>query len=274
MRAYKVVALSVLGSVSQFGCTGSPPSPQQLVSVGAVMNSLMCGMVKAHKDPQSGPLLDGKQASVALELKIVNSSSAGLTVGSGGGSGSSSGSGSKPGGGSPSASTSVIAWQGFSFGPSFGATYTEGWTVDTTTTVTFSFPSSPKEDNISVCKTKAGEDSDQFGFSRWLAETLGSLVTVSDISRTGIPDKKLSYDANFGVTSGVNGSVTIIPLTGVAIPITPSGSYSRNDVQHLTINIPPAKQSSGPLPGGAFVQQFQLKNPPVVSLKSLRPIPE
>jgi len=48
--------------------TTNPPLPQQLVSVGAMMNSLMCGLVKAHNAYPK--VLD---ASVALELKIVNS---------------------------------------------------------------------------------------------------------------------------------------------------------------------------------------------------------
>jgi hypothetical protein len=279
------------------GCSVSPPLPQQLVSVGAVMNSLMCGMVKAHQDPTSGPLLNGKQASVALELKIVSSANVGLSVGdagsgrsigqnSGGGSGQSLGGGSGPGIGQGSgggsgrgapitSTTSVIAWQGLSLAPSLGATYYQGWTVDTTTTLTFNFPSSPTLDNKDVCSSREmQEDLDQFGFSRWLSDTLSSLVSVSDISTKSTPDRKLSYDANFGVTSGVNGSLTIIPLTGLAIPLTPSGGYSRNDVQHLTINIPAVKQ---PTAGSGAQKLFESSvgsPPPVVSLRNLRRLPE
>jgi hypothetical protein len=278
------------------GCSVSPPLPQQLVSVGAVMNSLMCGMVKAHQDPTSGPLLNGKQATVALELKIVSSANVGLSVGdagsgrsgqnSGGGSGQSLGGGSGPGIGQGSgggsgrgapitSTTNVIAWQGLSLAPSLGATYTQGWTVDTTTTLTFNFPSSPTLDNKDVCSSREmQEDLDQFGFSRWLSDTLSSLVSVSDISTKSNPDRKLSYDANFGVTSGVNGSLTIIPLTGLAIPLTPSGGYSRNDVQHLTINIPAVKQ---PIAGSGAQKLFESSvgsPPPVVSLRNLRRLPE
>jgi hypothetical protein len=278
------------------GCAVSPPLPQQLVSVGAVMNSLMCGMVKAHQNPTSGPLLNGKQASVALELKIVSSANVGVSVGeagssrsigdnSGGGSGPSSGGSSGRGSGLGGSSgqnapitstTSVIAWQGLSLAPSFGATYTQGWTVDTTTTVTFNFPSSPTLDNKEVCSSREmQEDADQFGFSRWLSDTLSSLVSVSDISTTSIPDRKLSYDANFGVTSGVNGSLTIIPLTGLAIPLTPNGGYSRNDVQHVTINIPPAKQpTAGSGTGSKLFASSVGSNPPVVSLRNLKRLPE
>jgi hypothetical protein len=279
------------------GCTISPPLPQQLVSVGAVMNSLMCGMVKAHQDPRSGPLLNGKQASVALELKIVSSANVGVSVGQGGpgqgfgggpgqgfggggGQGFGGGGGRGFGGGAGQAitsTTSVIAWQGLSLTPQLSATYTQGWTVDTTTTLTFNFPSSPTLDNKDVCSAREmQEDSDQFGFSRWLSDTLSSLVSVSDISTTSTPDRKLSYDANFGVQSGANGSLTIIPLTGLAIPLTPNGGYSRNDVQHLTINIPAAAaKQPGAGAGAQKLFESSVGSPPsVVSLKNLRRLPE
>jgi hypothetical protein len=275
------------------GCTVSPPMPQQLVSVGAVMNSLMCGMVKAHQDPTSGPLLSGKQASVALELKIVSSANVGISVGEGGagqggggagqgggGAGQGGGGAGQGGGGAGrgapiTSTTSVIAWQGLSLAPQLSATYTQGWTVDTTTTLTFNFPSSPTLDNKEVCSSREmQEDLDQFGFSRWLSDTLSSLVSVSDISTKSTPDRKLSYDANFGVTSGANGSLTIIPLTGLAIPLTPSGGYSRNDVQHLTINIPAAKQPTA-ASGSQKLFESSVGSPPsVVSLRNLRRLPE
>ena len=78
-------------------CAMSPPLPQQLVSVGAVMNSLMCGMVKAHQNPEAARFLNGQRASVTLELKIVNSSTAGISIGGGGGGGGASGGGGKGG---------------------------------------------------------------------------------------------------------------------------------------------------------------------------------
>ena len=120
-------------------CVTTPPLPQQLVSVGAVMNSLMCGLVKAHKAYPK--VLDKQSASVALELKIVNSAAIGVSVGAGGGTGGAStggtGTGSSTGGkssasaatahsASPAGGTSDIVWQGFSLTPSLSATYTEG----------------------------------------------------------------------------------------------------------------------------------------------------
>jgi hypothetical protein len=82
-------SLATFSAFLLFGCTSSPPLPQQLISVGAVMNSLMCGVVKAHQEHPA--LLNSQTASVALELKIVNSSSAGVSVGGGGGAGGTGG---------------------------------------------------------------------------------------------------------------------------------------------------------------------------------------
>jgi hypothetical protein len=276
-------------------CTTTPPLPQQLVSVGAVMNSLMCGLVKAH---QAYPkALNNQSASVALELKIVNSAAIGVSVGAGGGTGGAGPGGANTGSAStgsstgskssasaasahsasPASTTSVIAWQGLSLTPSLSASYTEGWTVDTTTTLVFMFPSDPSKDtNICTGKEDA-EDLDQFGFSRWLADTLSGVASISDVTAGGTPMRKFLYDANFGVQAGINGSLTIVPVA-LPIPITPSGSYSRNDVQHLTVNIP--KSSTGG--AGMNLESMIIKNlsvataanAPVISLDALRRLPE
>ena len=256
-------------------CAVSPPLPQQLVSVGAVMNSLMCGMVKAHQNPEAARFLNGQRASVSLELKIVNSSTAGISVGGGGGGGGGgSGKSSGKGGGGGGSSNSVIAFQGLSLTPSLTASFTQGWTVDTTTNVTFAFPDNPSLD-ANICQAKEDlEDLDQFGFSRWLGDTLSGLAKVSDISGSPIPAPKLSYDANFGVQSGINGSLTIVPLTGLGIPITPNGGYSRNDIQHLTISIPPVQRQTGGGGGSPIILFSQPANAPVLSLRNIRRLPE
>jgi hypothetical protein len=274
-------------------CTTAPPLPQQLVSVGAVMNSLMCGLVKAHGAYPKA--LNNQSASVALELKIVNSAAIGVSVGAGGGApgagtGSTGGTGTGSSTGtkssasaasahsaSPAGATSVIAWQGLSLTPSLSASYTEGWTVDTTTTLVFTFPSDPSKDTNICTEKEDEEDLDQFGFSRWLADTLSGVASISDVTAGGTPKQKFLYDANFGVQAGINGSLTIVPVA-LPIPITPSGSYSRNDVQHLTVNIPNSS-TGGP---NMNLESLIIKNAlvgttakaPVISLDALRRLPE
>jgi len=241
-------------------------------------------------------VLDKQSASVALELKIVTSAAIGISIGVGGG-GAGTGGASTGGAGtggstgrssagtasarsaSPAGTTSVIAWQGLGRTPSLSASYTEGWTVDTTTTLVFMFPDDPSKDT-NICTDKEDqEDLDQFGFSRWLADRLSGVASISDISAGGTPTRKFLYDANFGVQSGVNGSLTIVPVA-LPIPITPNGAYSRNDVQHLTINIP---KSSGGMPDpGMNPDRLIIKNlfagtsasAPVISLGALKRLPE
>jgi hypothetical protein len=233
-------------------CT-NPPRPQELVSAGAIMNSLMCGMVMVHQNKAAGSLLSGKKAVVNLELKIVSSENLGLSVG---------GSGAK-----------VVGWQGVSLVPTFGTTYSQGWTVDTNTTLTFEFPNDPEQDS-KVCTAR--EELDPFGFSRWLAETLIGISRVTDISGKGTPDRKLVYDANFGVNYGASGSVTVIPLVG--LPVTPSGGYSRNDVQHLTVTIPaPAEKAAVVAPASTFFTQkliIPIGSTPGISVRNMRRVPE
>jgi hypothetical protein len=190
---------------------------------------------------------------VNLELKIISSENAGLSVGGGG--------------------AKVVGWKGVSLVPTLGATYSEGWTVDTNTTLTFLFPSDPNQDS-KVCTAK--EELDPLGFSRWLADTLIGISRVTDISGKGTPERKLVYDANFGVTYGASASLTVIPLVG--LPVTPSGGVSRNDVQHLTVTIPaPAEKAAGAAPApNLFTQKLMIPigTTPAISVRDMRRVPE
>jgi hypothetical protein len=238
-----------------------PPQPQNLVSAGAILNSTLCGLVAAHKNAPAGALFNNQQANVQLELKIVNSGGGGINVGAGGGgAGGAGGSGSSSGGskgtaktgstqtGGTSASTGVLSYSGFSLAPSLSLGASSGWTVDTTTSLVINMPSSPdgyKPDVAQFCSGKlAGEDGDRFGMVRYLADTLPGLADLSDLSllksdksdKINPPPISLQYNANFGVNYNASGQVTIIPVA-LPIPITPNASYTKNDVQNLTISV-------------------------------------
>lgn len=235
----------------------------------------------------AGALFNGQQVSVQLELKIVNSGGGGISVG-GGGSGAASGankSAGKTGTGGTSASTGVLSYSGFSLAPSLSLGASAGWTVDTTTGLNINMPSSPdgyQPDVAKFCAGKlAGENGDRFGMVRYLADTLPGLANLSDISllkpsTTNKTPISLAYNANFGVNYNASGQVTIIPVV-VPIPITPSASYTQNDVQNLSISVG-AKPKAGP--GGessltkALTDIISKKAAPSINLQSVQFVPE
>jgi len=105
---------------------------------------------------------------------------------------------------------------------------------------------------------------------------LVGISRVTDISGKGTPDRKLLYDANFGVTYGANGALTVIPLVG--LPVAPSGGASRNDVQHLTVTIPAPTEKAATAPPGPslFTQRIiiPIGTTPAISVSNMRRVPE
>jgi hypothetical protein len=278
------------------GCAvGPPPTPQNLVSVGSIIMSSLCGMVAAHKNGPAGATLNNQSVSLELELKIASCESGGVSLGgsansscgssSGGGSGSGGGgSGTGKSGSGSTASTGVLSFSGLGLTPSLSLGANSGWTVDTFTTLTIQMPPKPNSydpDVAQYCQAKlVKEGGDQFGFVRWLGDTLPGIASASQLSIAGNPSKALSleYEANFGVTYNASGGITVIPVT-VPIPIGVAGAYSQNDVQALTINIgkPPSKTSQ---PGGSIeeIQKFFAPAAPAgapkISLAHFRHLPE
>lgn len=200
IRRTKLLASLVLLA----GCAvGAPPTPQRLVSVGAIINSALCGIVAAHKNGPAGATLNNQTVSLELELKIVSCESGGVSLGGSANnscassSGAGGGGGGKGGSGS-TASTGVLSFSGFGLTPSLSLGANSGWTVDTFTTLTIQMPAMPsayKTDVTQCCQAKLiKEEGDQFGFVRWLGDTLPGIASASQLSLSGNPATALSLE--------------------------------------------------------------------------------
>src|SRR5262249_31921485 len=85
-----------LCSLEVSGCgMRAPPDPTQLIAVADVMNSIFCGISLASDRAHSKQVSLPRYAALTLHLKIINSTSIGISLGggssSGGGGGSSGG---------------------------------------------------------------------------------------------------------------------------------------------------------------------------------------
>lgn len=215
--------------VIQTGCVGQlPPDTSELVAAADVINSVFCGLRIAQDRAQALNIHLPKYVKLTLELKVVSADSVGISAGGGGSSGS-------------TAKTSVVSAKPtitLPFAPSVSLGDTQGWTVDTTVDVVFQMDSLL---NPQFCVTAQVASPNPYlqraggaanGLSIWLGNTLTTAAAASIVKQELITTKTFVYDAMFSVSKSASGSIGF-PLA--IIPITPSASASRNDVQRLAM---------------------------------------
>lgn len=230
--AFRATTVAVV-CLCMFGCSHSPPAPQDTIPVADVLNALACGLAvgvkqardeaKAEKDyadahhttPRFTDLLSGQTATIKLELKTVDTSSfsAGINA----------------------SKTGVLKFGWGGIAPSLGASSELSWTVDSTIVLAYQLDGYNAEICDAAHLAAQPRGGDQFGFSVWLGNTLASLSRVSNIGQTS--SRSLTYDSNFGVTYGgtAGASLTVAPIA--ILPVSLSADASRNDVQHLNVVI-------------------------------------
>lgn len=214
-------------------CGFTPPQPAETIPVAAVINAIVCGLSSAVQqetiehanDPSRPELLKGQVATVFLDLKIVDSTTLAANVG-----------------GSGTSNSGIISFSGGTLLPSLIASDAVTWTADSTINLPYTLDSF----NPAVCKAaELDSQTDRYGFSRWLSDTLSSMSRVADISNT--TKRTLTYDSNFGVTTGGGAGLKLVLYV---VPLGLTANTSRNDVQHLRVTIgstaTPAPSASSP----------------------------
>jgi Trypsin-co-occurring domain 2 len=213
MAFYRVVALRALGAsavLALSGCALTAPSPDGVVEVADVINSVKCGLAQALQSEAGQRRLPGTIATVDLDLKVADTRSFGAS--------------------SPFTTGPVIfAWAGPLVLPNLSAVSQQSFTVDTSINLTYKLDGP----NVSVCAAAGVDTNDKFGFARWLGEIIAGLSKVSLQGPKGSLNK-LTYDATFAVTRGGSGGASV---KLVFVDAGATAARSRADVQHLKIVI-------------------------------------
>lgn len=186
------------------------PTPDGVVEVADIINSVKCGLAEALNSEAGRRRLPGTIANVELQLKVVDTRSFGASTPSG-------------------AAPRIFSWFGPTVIPLLSASNQQSFAIDTTIDLTYRLDSP----NISVCNAAGVDRQDKFGFARWLGDIIAGLSKVSLQGPKGSLDK-LVYDATFAVTrdASAGGSVKVVFLTAGA-----NVASNRADTQHLKIVI-------------------------------------
>ncbi len=212
LRLSRSRSLAALGTAMLAGCAYTPPpTPEQLIPVTRLVNSLKCEYARFLTEYR-GTRLQLKRWTVtgSMDLNVVTSNTFGGGVGAGG----------------------LVPFQGADLGVDLSGEVTRKNTV--AQTVEFGITSAPR--GAQICDT-AGDllVEGGLGFGAWLT----GLASDLDQAAGGDPKfavSKLSYQAVFGLerAGGLKGSVVIVPLT-----VSAKALASRNDVQTLKIEMNP-----------------------------------
>ncbi len=174
-RRLVVRVLGLSGALALSGCALSAPSPDGMVEVADIINSVKCGLAQALQSEAGQRRLPGTIATVELNLKVADPRSFGAS--------------------SPfSTGPLIFAWAGPLLLPNLSAASQESFTVDTTINLTYKLDGP----NVSVCNAAGVDTTDKFGFARWLGDIIAGLSKVSLQGPKGSLDK-LTYDAAFAV---------------------------------------------------------------------------
>ncbi|MFC1460594.1 hypothetical protein ACETIH_28560 [Microvirga arabica] len=209
------------------GCATTPPAPTALVPVTHFVNSLKCEFatfLSTYKGKRLNLSDWGVSGSLALNVATSSSMGGGVAV------------------------SGLVPFQGASADLGFKAGVSRKYT--TNTNLDFELTSSAA--SASICQVAGDLLVDGgIGFGTWLTSL------ANDLDRAAAGDPKfavsgLDYELIFAVESsaGVNGSLTIVPLT-----ISAEALASRNDVQTMKINLDPPQKTVGYKKDGTPIRQ-------------------